>query len=133
MNASKFPYGIAAFSLNFENFRETLQAWYIVQRPSEESCEVKVNVNRTLKGLIDWGFTPFSTICQSYHGGQFTYTCVSWLPHTSKPHNKLLKQLAAFPHRLFAHWWKTNVTKRKAGRKTFNHKHGIYYYKADLK
>ena len=66
---------------------------------------------KTSKGidwLIDWGLTPFSIIFQSYHGGQFTYSCVSWLSHTSNTHNNLSKQLAAFPHRLLAHWWKTN-------------------------
>ena len=29
---------------------------------------------------------------QSYHGGQFTYLCVSWRSHTSSPHNRLSKQ-----------------------------------------
>ena len=42
------------------------------------------------------------------HGQLKTYSCVSWLPHISNPHNKPSKQLAAFPHRLFTHWWKTN-------------------------
>ena len=64
----------------------------------------------SLGWLVDWGLTPFSTLLQSYHGGQFTYSCVSWLSHTSTQHSILYKQLAAFPHRLLAHWWKTNVT-----------------------
>ena len=50
--------------------------------------------------LIDWGLTPFLTISQLYHGGQFTLSYISWFSHTSTPHNKLPKQLAAFPHRL---------------------------------
>ena len=50
--------------------------------------------------LIDWGLTPFLTISQSYHGGQFIYSCISWFSHTSTPHNNLPKQLAAFSHRL---------------------------------
>ena len=61
--------------------------------------------------LIDWligGLTPFSTIFQSYLGGQFTHSYVSWLSHTSTSYNIPSKQLAAFPHRLIAHWWKTN-------------------------
>ena len=58
--------------------------------------------------LIDWGFTAFSTICQSYHSGQFTYSYVSWLSYTSTSYNIPSKQLAVFPHRLIAHWWKTN-------------------------
>ena len=45
--------------------------------------------------VIDFGLTPFSTISQSYNGGMFTYPCVSWLSHTSTPHNMLSKQLAA--------------------------------------
>ena len=49
---------------------------------------------------------PFSTIVQSDHGGQVTYPCVSWLSHTSSPHNSLSQQLAAFPHCMLAHWWK---------------------------
>ena len=58
--------------------------------------------------LIDLGLTPFSTTVQSYHGGQFTYAYVSWFSNTSTPHDILSTQLAAFPHRLLAHWWKTN-------------------------
>ena len=50
--------------------------------------------------LIYWGWTPFLTISQSYHSGQFTYTRFSWFSHTSTPHNNLPKQLAAFPKRL---------------------------------
>ena len=53
-----------------------------------------------MRELIDWGLMPFSTIIQSYHGGQFAYSCVSWLSHTSNPHNNFSKQLATFPHRL---------------------------------
>ena len=58
--------------------------------------------------LIDWGLMPFPTFVQSYHDSQFTYSCVSWLSHTSYRHNNLSKQLAAFPHRLLALLWKTN-------------------------
>ena len=36
-------------------------------------------------------------------------THVSWLSHTNTSYNILSKQLAAFPHKLIAHWWKTNV------------------------
>ena len=39
---------------------------------------------------------------------KLTYSCVSWIPYTINPHNKLPKHLAAFPHSLFARWWKTN-------------------------
>ena len=39
--------------------------------------------------LIDWGLTPFLTISQLYHGGKFTYSCISWFSHTSTPHNNL--------------------------------------------
>ena len=46
-------------------------------------------------------FNTFSVISYSY---------VSWFSHTSNPHNILSKQLAAFPHRPLAHWWKINVT-----------------------
>ena len=57
-------------------------------------------LQKRIDWLIDWGLTPFLTISQSYHGSQFTYSCVSWFSHTSTPHNNLPKQLAAFPHRL---------------------------------
>ena len=52
-----------------------------------------------IEGLawIDW---LILTISQSYHVGQFTYVYVSWFSHTSTQHNNLLKQLAAFSHRL---------------------------------
>ena len=52
--------------------------------------------------------TPFSTFVQSYHVDLFTYLCVSWYSHTSPIHRSLSKQLAAFPHRLLAHWLKRN-------------------------
>ena len=58
--------------------------------------------------LINWGLTPFSTICQSYHGGHFNYSCVSWFSRTSARHNILSKQLAAFSHRLSPLVKKTN-------------------------
>ena len=45
-----------------------------------------------LNWLIDWGLTPFLTISHLYHGGQFTYSCISWFSHTSTPHNNLSKQ-----------------------------------------
>ena len=45
----------------------------------------------------------FSTIFQSYHGNQVTFSCVLWLCHTSSPHNILSEQLAAFSHKLLAH------------------------------
>ena len=32
--------------------------------------------------LIDWGLTPFLTISQLYHGGQFTYSSISWFSHS---------------------------------------------------
>ena len=38
----------------------------------------------------------------------FTKPLVSWLSYTSTPHNSLPKHLAAFPHGLLGHWWKTN-------------------------
>ena len=50
----------------------------------------------------------FSTFCLSCHGGQFTYSYVSWFSHTSISHKILSKQLAAFPHALLSYWWKTN-------------------------
>ena len=62
--------------------------------------------------LIGWGLTPFLTISQLYHGGQFTYSS-----HTSTPHNNLPKQVAAFPHRLSPlaedEWRMTFVNRRK--------------------
>ena len=33
--------------------------------------------------FIDWSLTPFLTFSQSYHGGQFTYSYVSWFSFTS--------------------------------------------------
>ena len=50
--------------------------------------------------LIDWGLTPFIIFFQSYHGDQFTYSCVSRLSYTSTQPNILSKQLAALPYRL---------------------------------
>ena len=47
--------------------------------------------------LIDLGLTPFLTILKSYHGDQFTYSCVHG-SHTSTPHIILSKQLATCPH-----------------------------------
>ena len=44
--------------------------------------------------LIVWCLTPFSTVFQLYHGGQYTYPCFSW----SSFHNILSKPLASFPH-----------------------------------
>ena len=81
--------------------------------------------------LIDWGLTPFLSISQSYHGGQFTYSCVSWFSYTRIPHNNLPKQLAAFPHRLsplvedewrMSHWLSSNVGMKvgQAGIRTHN-------------
>ena len=37
---------------------------------------------------------------------------VSWLSHSSTPHDILSKHLAAFPHRLLAPWWKTNDSRQ---------------------
>ena len=87
--------------------------------------------NIMIDWLIDWGLTPFLTISQLYHGGQFTYSCVSWFSHTSTPHNNLPKQLAAFPHRLsplvedewrLSHWFLSIVGKKvgRAGIRTHN-------------
>ena len=81
--------------------------------------------------LIEWGLTPFLTISQLYHVGQFTYSCISWFSHTSTPHNNLYKQLAAFPHRLsplvenewrMSHWLLSIVGKKvgRAGIQTHN-------------
>ena len=58
-----------------------------------------VEIARAYK-VYDLGLTPFLTMSQLYHGGQFTNSCVSWFSHTSTPHNNLPKQLAVFPHRL---------------------------------
>ena len=59
--------------------------------------------------LIDWiEFNALSTIWQLNHGGQFTYSCNSWLSHTSTLHSSLSKQLTASPRRLVPHWWKAN-------------------------
>ena len=85
----------------------------------------------TLIELIEWGLTPFLTISQLYHGGQFTYSCISWFSHTSTPHNNLPKQLAAFPQRLIplvedewrmSHWLLSIVGKKvgRAGIRTHN-------------
>ena len=43
----------------------------------------------------------------SFHCGQFIYQWVSWSFHTCTQYNSPFKQLAAFPHILLAHWWKT--------------------------
>ena len=52
-----------------------------------------------IKKLIDWRLRTFQQFFQSYHNGQFTYSCVFWLSLTSTPHKSFSKQLAAFPHR----------------------------------
>ena len=86
---------------------------------------------RVVDWLIDWGLTPFLTISQSYLGGQFTYSCVSWFSQTSTPHNNLPKQLAAFPYRLrplvedkwrMSQWLLSNIGKKvgRAGIQTHN-------------
>ena len=51
-----------------------------------------------LFGLIDWCSKPFSTIFQSYHGGQYTYSYVSWFSHTWVPYTIIPSK----------QWWKTN-------------------------
>ena len=58
--------------------------------------------------LINWlGFNAvFLTFSQSYHGGQFTYSCVSWFSHTTTAHNNLSNWLVF--HINLVHWWKTN-------------------------
>ena len=68
-------------------------------------------IHSKLVECIDWlGLNAvFKKEYQSYHDGQFTYSCVFQLSHTST-HNILSKPLAAFPHRLWAHWWMTLVT-----------------------
>ena len=87
--------------------------------------------NWLIDWLIDWGLTPFLTISQLYHGGQFTYSCISWFSHTSTPHNNLPKQLAAFSHRLsplaegewrMSHWLLSILGKKvgRAGIRTHN-------------
>ena len=54
--------------------------------------------------LIDYCWAPFSTIVQSYHGGQFTYHCESWLTHAITTHKNISKKLAAFLHMLLVYW-----------------------------
>ena len=29
--------------------------------------------------MIEWRFTPLSTVLQSYHGGRSHYSCLSWI------------------------------------------------------
>ena len=74
------------------------------KKKESNKSENGVKEEKTMKfkqvRLIDWGLTPFLTISQLFHGGQFTYSCISWFSHTSTPHISLPKQLAAFPHRL---------------------------------
>ena len=58
-------------------------------------------------GLIDWCLTPFLTIVQLYHGGQFTSHAfpgfLTPVLHTTNfPSNRLLFYID------IAHWWKTN-------------------------
>ena len=69
---------------------------------------VKHNLNLQWSHLQCLVFNAVSTIVQSYQGGLFTNSYVSWRSHTSTSYNISSKQLAAFPHRLIAHWWKTN-------------------------
>ena len=67
---------------------------------------VKSNLLRIC--MLIGGFNTVSTIFQSYHSDKFSFSCASWLSSISTPHNILSKQLAAFQHRLLAHWWKTS-------------------------
>ena len=55
------------------------------QTETHEPFREKTNsVDSVFKNILtDYGLTPFSTIVQSYHGGQFTYSCISWLSNTS--------------------------------------------------
>ena len=55
------------------------------------------NSKNIWENKIDWGLMAFSTMFQSY-GGQFTYSCVSWVSNNSTLNNNPSKQLAAFPH-----------------------------------
>ena len=48
--------------------------------------------------LIERCLTPFATVFQLYHGGQWTYPCFHGVLLSSTPHNILSKPLAAFPH-----------------------------------
>ena len=51
------------------------------------------------KFTIYWGIRRFQQF--------FSHITAASSPSHVFPHNKLPKQLAAFPHRLCAHWWKT--------------------------
>ena len=48
--------------------------------------------------LIVWCLTTFSTVFQSYRGGQCAYPCFPGVLLTSTPHNILSEPLCAFPH-----------------------------------
>ena len=37
------------------------------------------HVSYTIDWLIEWCFTPLSTVFQSYHGNSSRYSCISWV------------------------------------------------------
>ena len=86
--------------------------------------EIKLCIVSKSKSLttwkIDWlGFNAVLTSFHSYHGGQFTYPCISWLSQSSSPHSRHFKNiLAAFLHSplvedewLLTHWLLPDVRK----------------------
>ena len=112
---------------------------FLVTTVSRQALDISGEAARNSTGLalfwnikvIDWGLTPFLTFSHLYHGGHFTYSCISWFSHTSTPHNKLPKQLAVFPHRLsplvedewrMSHWLLSIIGKNvvRAGIRTHN-------------
>ena len=60
--------------------------------------------------LFDWGLTPFLTFSQSYHGGQFTFSCVSLFFSHQFSTQQYSQATGCFSYRLspFNDWWKTN-------------------------
>ena len=54
----------------------------------------------SLRRLIVWCLTPFSTVFQLHRSSQCTYQCFPGILLTSTPHNILSKPLAAFPQPL---------------------------------
>ena len=79
--------------------------------------------------LIDWliwGLTSFLTISLSYHGGQFTHSCVSRFSHSPVLHTTIFPSDWMLFHIDLAHWWKTIDACRNDFRRIWKHMAKIY-------